>query len=115
MYINMFDMSFSTCMLFCSSRTQHNKSVKSKILEEISNTPNNPHPVSSIRGMYVYIKVYPVVFLTAAVQRKYEYMRTLFTLEETQDCEAGKKRNSSKKKCRQRCKRVCGSIWVCVN
>lgn len=87
-------------------------------MEEISCTPNNPHPESSIRGMYVYtsIKVnmlYLVLFLTAAVQRKYEYMRRLFTLEDAQDCDAVKKETALKKKYRQRRKRVHGSIW-CV-
>lgn len=105
------------CSHFCSSTAQHNKSVKSKILEEISSVPNNTHPENSIRGMYVYIKLnmlYLVVFLTAAVQRKYEYMRRLFTLEETQDCDAVKKETALKKKYRQRRKRVCDSTCVHV-
>ena len=47
-----------------------------------------------------------ISFLTAAVQRKYEYMRRLFTLEEAQDCEVVKKETALKKKYRQRRKRV---------
>lgn len=96
-----------------SSTTQHNKLIKTKILDEIGKVPNNSYPDGSIRGMIVDVIMCAqiIIFITAAIQRKYEYMRRLFTLEETQDSDALKKETALKKKYRQRRKRVNGIMY----